>query len=90
MDVLVSAIALLAFTRIESKRVQIRSWWIVLVAVLSVGVSLGLPLLLLLRERELERNPVLADVNHPDVLNIPALFRINCGTFLLPGIVLIL
>ena len=60
MDVLVSAIALLSFTRIESKRVPIRLRWIVLAAVLTVGVSLGLPLLLFLRERELERNPALA------------------------------
>ena len=53
MDVVVSAITLLAFTRIESKRAKIRKRWLVIVAVLTVGVSLGLPLFLYLRELEL-------------------------------------
>jgi Terpene cyclase DEP1 len=54
-DVIVSAVALLVFARIESARMGIRNRWVVLVAVLTVGVSLGLPLFLYLRERELER-----------------------------------
>ena len=54
MDVLVSAVALIAFTRIESRRVGIRHRWLVILAVLTVGVSLGLPLFLYLRERQLE------------------------------------
>jgi len=60
MDVIVSAIALLAFTRIETTRLGIRKRWLVLVAVLTVGVSLGLPLFLYLRELELERKPRVA------------------------------
>jgi hypothetical protein len=59
MDVVVSAAALLVFTRIESARARIRRRWIVVVAVLTVGVSLGLPLFLYLRESELEHKPVL-------------------------------
>jgi Terpene cyclase DEP1 len=59
MDVVVSAVVLLVFTRIESARVRIRRRWIVVVAVLTVGVSLGLPLFLYLRESELEHQPVL-------------------------------
>jgi hypothetical protein len=55
MDVVVSAVALLVFTRIEGSRVGIRQRWIVIVAVLTVGVSLGLPLFLYLRELALER-----------------------------------
>jgi hypothetical protein len=55
MDVLVSAVVLLAFTRIEGARLGIRRRWLVLVAVLIVGVSFGLPLFLYLREAELER-----------------------------------
>jgi len=55
MDVIVSAVSLLVFTRIESARMGIRNRWLVLVAVLTVGVSLGLPLFLYLRERKLER-----------------------------------
>jgi hypothetical protein len=54
MDVIVSAVTLLAFTRIESARLGIRKRWLVLIAVLTVGVSLGLPLFLYLRESELE------------------------------------
>jgi hypothetical protein len=57
MDVIVSAVALLAFTRIESARLGIRKRWLVVVAVLTVGVSLALPLFLYLRELELERKP---------------------------------
>ena len=57
MDVIVSAVALLSFMRLESKRVAIRSRWLVAVAVFSVGVSLGLPLFLYLREIALERGP---------------------------------
>jgi len=57
MDVIVSAVALLVFTRIESVRLGIRGRWLVVVAVLTVGVSLGLPLFLYLRELELQQKP---------------------------------
>jgi hypothetical protein len=57
MDVIVSAVTLLVFTRIESKRLGIGKRWLVLVAVLTVGVSLALPLFLYLRELELEGAP---------------------------------
>jgi hypothetical protein len=54
MDVGVSAIALIAFSRIEGARLGIHKRWLVLVAVLTVGVSLGLLLFLYLRERATE------------------------------------
>lgn len=54
MDVLVSAVVLVAFTRVEGRRVGIRHRWLVILAVLTVGVSLGLPLFLYLREQRLE------------------------------------
>lgn len=57
MDVIVSAVVLIVFTRIESKRLAIRNRWLVIVAVLTVGVSLALPLFLYLRELALERRP---------------------------------
>lgn len=60
MDVIASAVALLVFTRIESARLAIRNRWLVVIAVLTVGVSLALPLFLYLRELELERKPHLA------------------------------
>jgi hypothetical protein len=54
MDVLVSAVALLVFTARESTRLGMRGRWLPLIAVLTVGVSLALPLFLYLRERKLE------------------------------------
>jgi len=42
MDVVVSAVTLLVFARIESARPGIHHRWLALVAVLTVGVSLGL------------------------------------------------
>jgi hypothetical protein len=57
MDVIVSAVALLSFTWLESKRLAVRNRWLVAGAVITVGVSLGLPLYLYLREIALERRP---------------------------------
>jgi hypothetical protein len=51
MDVFVSAVSLLVFARSERSRLGPVARWLPLIAVLSVGVSLGLPLLLYLRER---------------------------------------
>ena len=58
MDVVVSAVALIVFTRIEGARLRIRRRWLVIVAVLTVGVSLGLPLFLYLREVKLEHKAI--------------------------------
>jgi hypothetical protein len=55
MDVLVSAIALLIFVRIENSRLSARGRWLPLLAVLTVGVSLALPLFLYLREAKMEQ-----------------------------------
>jgi hypothetical protein len=55
MDVLVSALTLIGFIRSEGGRLKIRSLWLPIVSVLLVGVSLGLPLFLYLRERELAK-----------------------------------
>jgi hypothetical protein len=55
MDVFVSAIALLLFVRIENSRLNVRGRWLPVLAVLTVGVSLGLPLFLYLREVKLEQ-----------------------------------
>ena len=50
MDVLVSAVVLIFFLRREGKRLGVRHLWLPIVGVLTVGVSLGLPLFLYLRE----------------------------------------
>lgn len=54
MDVLVSAVVLIVFMRIESARLQIRRRWLPVLAVLTVGVSLGLPMFLYMRELRME------------------------------------
>jgi len=54
MDVLVSAVVLIFFIRRETKRLGVRHIWLPIVGVLTVGVSLGLPLFLYLREQSLE------------------------------------
>ena len=54
MDVLVSAVVLVFFIRREGKRLDVRHVWLPIVGVLTVGVSLGLPLFLYLRERAME------------------------------------
>jgi hypothetical protein len=53
-DVIVSAFALLVFAWVEAKRIGARAFWLTAGAVFLVGVSLGLPLLLALRERKAE------------------------------------
>jgi hypothetical protein len=55
MDVLVSAVVLIVFARVESARLNIRRRWLPMLAVLTVGVSLGLPMFLYMRELSLEQ-----------------------------------
>ena len=55
LDVLVSAIVLIIFMRVESERSRIRRRWLPVLTTLLVGVSLGLPLFLYMRELALER-----------------------------------
>ena len=55
MDVFVSAAALLVFAQSEGRRLGVRGRWLTALAVVLVGVSLGLPLFLYLRERSPER-----------------------------------
>lgn len=55
MDVLVSAVVLIFFLRREGKRLGVRHLWLPIVGTLAVGVSLGFPLFLYLREDAMER-----------------------------------
>ena len=52
-DVLVSALALLVFMRVESRRLGMARAWLPLVGLFSVGVSLALPWFLWMRARHL-------------------------------------
>ena len=57
MDVLVSSLVLVVFMRAESAKLGIRGQWWPVLALLTVGVSLALPLFLYLRELRLEQVP---------------------------------
>ncbi|PYP43280.1 MAG: hypothetical protein DMD50_17700 [Gemmatimonadetes bacterium] len=50
LDVIVSAVVLLTFVRIEGLRAGMKQLWAPVAATLLVGVSLGLPLFLYMRE----------------------------------------
>jgi len=49
-DVIVSSLVLWVFIYQETRSVPVKLWWLALLANVAVGVSLGLPLFLLLRE----------------------------------------
>ncbi|HEV2045809.1 MAG TPA: DUF2834 domain-containing protein [Chthoniobacterales bacterium] len=55
-DMIVSAVVLISFIQSEGKRLGMRLLWLPIVGVLLVGVSLGLPLFLYLRQLRLESN----------------------------------
>jgi uncharacterized protein DUF2834 len=52
LDVLVSAVAVIAFIRREGARRKMGMLWLPIAATCLIGVSCGLPLFLYLRERE--------------------------------------
>ena len=49
-DVLVSAVVLFAFILYENSQRRVRRYWVAILGTCSVGVSLGLPLFLLMKE----------------------------------------
>jgi hypothetical protein len=54
IDVIISAVVLLVFVIVEGRRVGMGVRWLPIVAVFFVGVSLGLPLFLYLRQAHLD------------------------------------
>jgi hypothetical protein len=54
LDVIVSSVVLCIFVLVEGRRLGMRRLWLPLVALLTVGVSLALPLFLYLREARQE------------------------------------
>jgi len=54
VDVLISSLVLLVFMRAEGTRLGIRRRWLPVLALITVGVSLALPLFLYMRETRLE------------------------------------
>lgn len=55
LDVIVSSMVLWALVVIEGRRAGVRHLWAPIVANLAVGVSLGLPMFLYMREERLAR-----------------------------------
>lgn len=58
LDVIVSAIVLLSFIQSEGRRLRMRFLWLPMLDTVFVGVSLGLPLFLYLRQLELDRKAI--------------------------------
>ncbi|MCB1877670.1 MAG: DUF2834 domain-containing protein [Chromatiales bacterium] len=54
LDVIISAMVLILFVLIESKRLAMRNAWLPITATLGVGVSLGLPLFLYMRQKHMD------------------------------------
>jgi len=58
LDVIVSAIVLIVFVLEEGRRLGMRTLWLPVIATLLVGVSLGLPLFLYLRQIQLDQSRI--------------------------------
>jgi hypothetical protein len=56
LDVVVSSIALWVFVRVDGRRATVKHLWLPVAASLLVGVSLGLPLFLYMREIRIEQS----------------------------------
>ncbi|PIE36490.1 MAG: hypothetical protein CSA54_04270 [Gammaproteobacteria bacterium] len=56
LDVIVAAIALLAFIAVDGKRHAVKHRWTAVLATLCIGVSAGLPWYLFLREKRRDRH----------------------------------
>jgi hypothetical protein len=54
MDVIVSALVLFVFIVVEGRRLAMRHLWLPFVATLAIGVSLGFPLFLYMRQIKLD------------------------------------
>lgn len=53
-DVIVSSVVLWVFVLVDGRRAGVKNLWAPIAANLAVGVSLGLPLFLYMRERRIE------------------------------------
>jgi lysylphosphatidylglycerol synthetase-like protein (DUF2156 family) len=53
LDVLISAVTLWLFVFLDGRRLKMKNLWVYVLCSLLVGVSLGLPLFLFMRERKL-------------------------------------
>lgn len=58
LDVVVSSVVLWVFVYSEGSRLRMHRLWVYVVCSLLVGVSLGLPLFLMMRESKLDRSTI--------------------------------
>jgi len=54
-DAIIAAIAFLVWSNVDARERGVAHWWITIPATLAVGLSLALPLYLILREGRAER-----------------------------------
>jgi len=57
LDVIVSALVLFVLIAVEGRRVAVPYYWAPVIGTLVVGVSLGLPLFLYIRQVKLDARP---------------------------------
>lgn len=55
MDLIVSSLVLWTFAFLEGSQLKMKNLWVYVISNLLVGVSLGLPLFLLMRQRQIEK-----------------------------------
>lgn len=55
LDVIVSAVVLVVFIFLEGHRLQMKILWIPVIGTFAVGVSFGLPLFLMFREKQINK-----------------------------------
>jgi hypothetical protein len=60
LDVIVSALVVIAFVLSDGRRLGMRGLWLPIVGVVLAGVSFALPLFLYMRERQIERSGAIA------------------------------
>ncbi|MES0870848.1 DUF2834 domain-containing protein [Pseudovibrio sp. SCP19] len=70
LDVVVSAVVLTGFIFAEGQRLGMKFLWLPILSVFTVGVSLGLPLFLLLRELHVEKTSKTGAVSGKNVARI--------------------
>ena len=54
VDLIISIIVFWIFMVDETKKLQMKNWWVYILASLTVGLSFALPIFLYFRERKLE------------------------------------
>ncbi|OKH37045.1 hypothetical protein NIES2119_14590 [[Phormidium ambiguum] IAM M-71] len=65
MDLIVTSVILWIFIFVEGRRLEMKNLWIYIVSNLLVGVSLALPLFLLMRERKQQKTINIDLVSNP-------------------------